>query len=124
MLAVVKKPRTKTPVFEVRGEIPDKLLNFLKDEMKYTVELEEDDEGYVIATETDWYKDIKAHTTPGDGMRIYRENFGYTQTKLGELLGGLSRYRISDMEHDRRGISKEMAKKLSAIFDVPVDRFI
>jgi antitoxin component HigA of HigAB toxin-antitoxin module len=122
MLAVVRKPHTKKPIFRVRGEIPDNVLHFLK--TNFTVDLEEDDEESVIATETDWYKDIKARTTPGDAMKIYRENFNYSQAKLGELLGGLSRHKISDMENDRRGISKEMAKKLSAIFKVPATRFI
>lgn len=53
MLAVVKKPRTKKPLFEVRGEIPRKFLSYLKEE--YTVEIEDDDEESVIANDTDWY---------------------------------------------------------------------
>ncbi|NQU62861.1 MAG: helix-turn-helix domain-containing protein [SAR324 cluster bacterium] len=44
--------------------------------------------------------------------------------KLGEMLGGLLRQNVSGMENDRRGISKEMAKKLSKIFKVPADHFI
>jgi len=57
-------------------------------------------------------------------VRVYRDNFGFTQAKLGEKLGGLSRQNVSDMENNRRGISKDIAKKLSKIFKVPVDRFI
>ncbi len=121
MLAVVRKPRTKTPIFEVRGEIPEDVLAFLR--KAYKVEID-DDEEYVNLMETDWHKEMKAKRTPGKAMRIYRENFGYSQTKLGELLGGLSRQNVSGMENNRRGISKEMAKKLSKIFKVPIDRFI
>jgi antitoxin component HigA of HigAB toxin-antitoxin module len=124
MLVVVKNPRTKTPMFEIRGEIPERLLQFLKTEMKLTVALKEDEEEYIVASETDWYKETKESTTLGDVVRIYRDNSGYSQSKLGQLLGGLSRHRISDIENDRRGISKDMAKKLSKIFKIPVDRFI
>ena len=121
MLAVVRKPHTETPIFEVKGEIPDDVLAFLKKE--YTVEIDNDNETIDIS-ETDWYKEMKAKRTPGKAVRIYRENFGYSQGELGEMLGGLSRQNVSGMENDRRGISKEMAKKLSKIFKVPVDRFI
>ena len=46
-----------------------------------------------------------------------------TQAELGEKLG-ISKQVISDMEHERRSISKAMAKELSKIFDVSVERFI
>ncbi len=103
------------------GEIPDDVLDFIK--KGYTVDIDDDNE-YIEITETDWYKETKASMTPGDSIKIYRENFGYSQAKLGEILGGLSRHKISDMENDRRGISKDMAKNLAKIFKVPVDRFI
>jgi DNA-binding XRE family transcriptional regulator len=105
-----------------RGEIPDSVLTFLKKD--FTVEIEEDDEEYVNLMETDWYQEMKSNRTPGKAMRIYRENLGYSQAKLGELLDGLSRQNISGMENDRRGISKDIAKKLSRLFKVPVHRFI
>jgi DNA-binding XRE family transcriptional regulator len=57
-------------------------------------------------------------------MRIYRENFNMTQAELGKRLGNIPRQNISQMEKGKRGISKENAKRLAKIFDVPVDRFI
>ena len=57
-------------------------------------------------------------------MRIYRNNFGFSQAELGKRLEGLSRHNISDMENNRRGISKDIAKKLGVVFDVSIDRFI
>jgi transcriptional regulator with XRE-family HTH domain len=47
-----------------------------------------------------------------------------TQAELGKKLGDLPRQHISNMERGSRGISKEIAKKLSHIFNVPIDRFI
>ncbi|MBI4793037.1 MAG: helix-turn-helix transcriptional regulator, partial [Deltaproteobacteria bacterium] len=71
----------------------------------------EDDEEYVDITETGWYKEIKAQTTPGDAIRVYRENFGLTQAQLGERLGGLPRQTISGMERGKRSVSLAKAKK-------------
>jgi DNA-binding XRE family transcriptional regulator len=123
MLAVVKMPRTKSTLFEIRGNIPKRILDYLKKD--YTVELEnDDDEEYVIITETDWYKNIKASMTPGDNMKIYRENAGLSQAELGEKLGGLSRHKVSDYESGRRTIGIELAKKLSKVFNRPVEYFI
>ena len=125
MLVVAKKPHTKIPVFEIRGEIPAELLDYIKEKMEFTVDIDDDDgDEYVNITETNWYEDRKANRTPGQAIRVYRDNFGDSQAKLGEMLGGLSRQKVSDMENNRRGISKEIAKKLSTIFKISVDHFI
>jgi len=122
MLAVVKLARTKKPLFEVRGEIPDKILSYLKEE--YTVEIENDDEEFVTAKDTDWYKEMKEALTPGDIMKIYRENAGLSQAQLGAKLGDLSRQKVSDCENGRRSIGKELAEKLSKLFKIPIERFL
>ncbi len=74
--------------------------------------------------DTGWYKDISASTTPGDVLKIYRENAGFSQEALGKKLGKFSRQKISDMERGIRNISRETARKLSRIFQVPIDRFL
>jgi len=113
------------PAFEVRGEIPDELLDFIKNKMKYSVDIDDDDgDEYVNIIESDWYLERKKKRTPGQAVRVYRDNFGFSQAKLGELLGGMSRQNVSDMENNRRGISKDVAKRLSNIFNVPADYFI
>jgi antitoxin component HigA of HigAB toxin-antitoxin module len=124
MLAVVKKPRTKKMLFQVKGEIPSHLLTYLEQYFGQDVEVVEEDEEYIDIFETDWYHDIQEKTTPGEILRIYRENFGMSQAELAKKLGNLTRQKISDMEHNRRRISKEMARKISQIFKVPVERFL
>jgi antitoxin component HigA of HigAB toxin-antitoxin module len=124
MLAVVKKPRTNLPLFEVKGNIPSKVIKYLHQVYGQNIELVDEDEERVKIVETDWYRDIKSATTPGDVVRIYRENLGLTQAELGRKLGKYSRQKISDIEHSKRSISKEVAKKFSTIFTVPVDRFL
>jgi len=47
-----------------------------------------------------------------------------TQAELGRKIGKFTRQKISDMEHNKRNINKEVAGKLSRLFDVPIERFI
>jgi antitoxin component HigA of HigAB toxin-antitoxin module len=124
MLAVVKKPRTKKMLFQVKGEIPSHLLTYLEQSFGQDVEVVEEDEECINIFETDWYHEIQEKTTPGEILRIYRENVGMSQAELAKKLGNLTRQKISDMEHNRRSISKEMARKISQIFKVPVERFL
>ena len=122
MLAVVKTPHIK---IEIKGKISKRLLNVLKEEYGSDVKLvpDEEDENIDIF-ESDWYKEINGKLTPGKNMRIYRLNRGMTQKALGDLLGGIPRQHISNMEKGIRPISKKMAMKLSSIFKISVEKFI
>jgi DNA-binding XRE family transcriptional regulator len=123
MLAVVKKHHTDQALFEIRGDIPTKVVEYLKKEFGKYVEVLKEDEDMVNIFETDWYKKISSTTTPGEVLKIYRENAALTQEELGRKLGKFSRQKISDMEGGKRSISKEVAKKLCQLFQVPVERF-
>ncbi len=122
MLAVVKTPRIK---IEIKGKISKRLLDVLKEEFGSEVQIipDEEDEKLDIF-ETEWYKNIKEKLTPGKNMRIYRQDRGMTQKELGELLGGIPRQHISNIERGIRSISKKVALKLSKIFNTSVDKFI
>ncbi|MFH1762284.1 MAG: helix-turn-helix transcriptional regulator [bacterium] len=122
MLAVVKTPRIK---IKVEGEIPSWMLKRLKKEYGRKLSLSaNDDEEYIEIVQTEWYKKVKKEMTPGKAIRIYRENHELTQEELGKKLGNISRQHISDMENDRRTISKNTAINLSKIFNTSVARFI
>jgi transcriptional regulator with XRE-family HTH domain len=82
------------------------------------------DDGFVEITESSWYKETKAATSPGDAMRIYRKNHQMTQAQLGEKLGAVPRQLVSNMERGKRTISLATAKKLAAIFNVSASRFL
>lgn len=122
MLAVVKTPRIK---IEIKGKISKRLLDVLKEEFGSEVQIipDEEDEKLDIF-ETEWYKNIKEKLTPGKNMRIYRQDRGMTQKELGQLLGGIPRQHISNIERGIRPISKKVALKLSKIFNTSVDKFI
>ena len=122
MQAVVKTPRIE---LQIQGDIPPKLISVLKEEFGDDLRLEEE-QGDEIANifETEWYRQIKLSMTPGDNLKIYRDNRGWTQAQLGDKLGGLPRQHISNMERGVRPISKNMAKRLALIFAVPPSKFI
>ncbi|MES9883436.1 MAG: helix-turn-helix transcriptional regulator [Sedimenticola sp.] len=124
MLAVVKRHHTDTPLFEVKGEIPSEILEYLKDKFPGDVQVTDDDEESVNVFDSAWFLNINASTTPGEVVRSYRESNNLTQKQLGEKLGKFTRQNISDIERGSRGISKEVAIKLSALFGVSVERFI
>jgi DNA-binding XRE family transcriptional regulator len=122
MQAVVKTPRIE---IIIKGEIPPKLLSVLEEEFGESIHLtDEGEEELVDIFETDWYREIKAKTSPGDNLRIYRENCGLTQTQLGLMVGGIPRQHVSNMERGIRPISREMARKLAKVFEVSPAKFI
>jgi len=121
MLAVVK-----TPLINVRieGEVPPRLLRVLKTEYGSELKLaDEEDNETVDFFKTDFYRETKKHITPGTYVKVYRENHEMTQEQLGAKVG-VSKSFICDVEHNRRAISKEMAKKLSKLFKISASHLI
>ena len=122
MQAVVKTPRIE---ILIRGEIPDKLMSVLNEEYGEQIRFSEaNTDDLVDVFETDWYRSIKSGMAPGDNLKTYRENHGLTQARLGELLGGVPRQHVSNMERDVRSISLKTARKLAQIFQVSPEKFI
>lgn len=120
MQAAVKTPHTE---IRITGKIPQRLIDVLREEFGPALHLEPDDDEPVDVFATDWFQETRARMTPGNILRIYRENHRMTQTTLGEKLGRLPKQHISNMERGQRPISLATAKKLAAIFNVPVTRF-
>ena len=117
----------KTPLIEIdiKGKVHPKVISVLKEVYGKKLELtKDDDDEYIDAFETNWFKKTKKRLTPGNNMKIYREIHKMTQADLGEKLGGISRQNISHMERGIRPISKITAKKLAKMFEVSVENFI
>jgi len=122
MQAVVKTPHTE---IIIKGDISEKVLTVLMEEYGRAFNVVDDEENEMVnVLESDWYKTVKAKTSPGDIIRIHRENKGLTQSELGNLLGGIPRMYISNMERGHRSISVDVARKLSEIFNVSINKFI
>lgn len=122
MQAVVKTPDIE---ILIRGDIPEKLMSVLNEEYGRQVRLSGDkSDDLVDVFETDWYRTVKSGMAPGDNLRTYRETHGLTQARLGELLGGVPRQHVSNMEREVRSISLKNARKLAQIFQVSPEKFI
>ena len=122
MLAVVKTPHVS---ISARGRISSRLLEVLVEEYGSAVQLTpESEDEKVDVFKTAWYRAAKRRLTPGNRMKIYRENRGMTQAELGRELGGIPAQHISNMERGSRSISKKVALQLAKIFDVSVEKFI
>jgi DNA-binding XRE family transcriptional regulator len=61
--------------------------------------------------------------SPARALRGYRYREALTQAQLATLVG-VTAQNISDMECGRRGIGKEMAKKLGEALNAPWARFL
>ena len=119
MLVVVRRPRTE---FSLNGDVPRKLIQSLVSEYgPDNVKIEEDD--MMNVEDMEWYKEEAAKDTPGRALRFYRNLKGLTQPELAAMLGTTKQF-ISNLENDRKPISRMMTKKLSEIFNVPASRFI
>ncbi len=119
MQVVVKKPHIR-----VEGEVTGALVEYLRQQFGEIEVIEDEDERLVEVTESEWYRSIRSTITPGENMRVYRELHGMTQADLGQKLGKLTRQNISNMENGHRPISKAVAKRLAALFEVSVEKFI
>jgi len=62
----------------------------------------------------------------GYWLRIARENAGYTQAAVAQLIGyrGTSKSSINAWEDGRRPVPLDKLKALARLYQVPVDRFI
>lgn len=122
MQAVVKTPHIE---LKIKGEISPKLISVLEEEFGPELMLEDEQEDETVNIfGTDWHAQIKSKMSPGENLNIYRENHGLTQEQLGELLDGVPRQHISNMERGVRSISKKTARKLAQIFKVSPGKFI
>lgn len=118
----MKKPHTEVIQFKIAGHIDRKILEYLSERFgKDNVSV---DKSVVDIMESDWYRDMSVKTTPGTVVRIYRENFGPSQKELAQKAGVSKASYISDIEHGRRPVSKNLAKKFAQIFSLAPEFFL
>ena len=119
MQVVVKRPHIR-----VEGDISSDLIEYLRKHYDDVEVIENEDDELIEVTKSSWYKNIRAQITPGENMRVYRRLHNLTQEELGKKLGRFTRQNISNMERGHRAISKSVAKRLSELFDVSVEKFL
>jgi len=107
----------------ITGNIPDGFMDMVRKYFGPAKVAILPDEEYIPIEKTEWFQTQKNTITPQRSLRVYREIRGMTQAALAEKLG-IMRHHITEMETGKRAISREMAKKLSGLFEVSVERFI
>lgn len=123
MLVVVNQPLIND--FRIEGTLSSTFLDSLRKEFGDSMKIveQDDDEGWVNVEDLNWFQEEIAKETPGGNLRFYRKLVGMTQKELADKLG-MTKQHISDMERDKRAISKATAKKLGSLFKVSPARFI
>ena len=123
MLVVVNQPLIND--FRIEGTLSSSFLDNLRKEFGDDMKIvkQDEDEGWIDVDDLDWFKEAVAKETPGSNLRFYRKLNGMTQKELAEKLA-MSKQHVSDMENDRRAISKKTAKELGKLFKVSPVRFI
>ena len=118
MLVAVNQPHINN--FTIQGTISDKDLKFLKKRFGESLVVEDDD--LVDCHDAEQFKEVEPGLTTAFNPAFYYKLMKMTRAELGEK-PGVSKQVISDMEHERRSISKTASKELSKIFNVNVERF-
>jgi DNA-binding XRE family transcriptional regulator len=97
-------------------------LALLKKDFGSALTVFEDGETMPV-TEMDWYREMKEKETPGDTLRFYRKLHNLTQEALAAKIG-VTKQKISNMEHNTKPISRKTAYQLSEAFGISPGRFI
>ncbi|EKR64995.1 MULTISPECIES: helix-turn-helix transcriptional regulator [Leptospira] len=121
MLVVVKTPRID---LRIKGKVSEKLLGAIREEFGKRVEVQDEDDVSVPFRESEFWKKYGHLATPGSHMKTYREMAGWSQSELGQKLGGIGRSHISEYESGKRPIGKDLAKKLAKLFKTSPAMFI
>ena len=121
MLVVVNQPHIND--FRIEGTLSSTFLDNLRKEFGDSMKIVQEDEGWVDVRDLDWYKEELAKETSGSNLRFYRKLAGMTQKELADKLG-MTKQHVSDMERDKRAISRKTAKLLGGIFRISPARFI
>jgi hypothetical protein len=106
---------------EIRGPGVDAVLSILRRELP-ALETSDDDV-YEPVEGSDWFAALAADVTPGQSLRIYRDNAGWTQAQLSEQTG-IPVPHLSGMENDKRPIGKVSARKLAQALGTDYRRFM
>jgi DNA-binding XRE family transcriptional regulator len=106
--------KVSRPDFPVVEQALNSLLALVKHKVRPVNE--DGDELYTFA-------EVFPEAHPGMAVRGFRSRDRLTQEELAKRLG-IAQTRVSELESGKRRISIAMAKRLSAVFDIPYQAFL
>ena len=127
MSAPMKTPRTKNGIRVQIGDRKTRLFLVPKDRADGIVRLLQDFEVTEDEQTIPWRDSVRdltqKYTEAGVALKGARTKENLSQSELAEKLG-ISQSHISDMEHGRRTIGKNMAKRLAKVLNVGYKIFL
>ena len=124
MSVLMKKPRTETVTignesFKVPSETAKAVLVLIKNTMS-----NDDDDSMIMADDSDMIQKLDAkYGRAGATLQGARLKEGLTQEALAEKLS-ISQTNLSKMEHGKRPIGKNMAKRIAKVLNVDYRIFL
>ena len=116
MLALVKKPRIE---ISLQGENVDELIEWISKKFEVSI-LTSDPSESIAVEDTDFWKEMQSNRI-GNLLAGARLKANLSQSQLAEKLG-IRQNMISDYERGKRRLSPSMAKRISKILQIKVDR--
>jgi DNA-binding XRE family transcriptional regulator len=116
MLVVEKKRHIKVVI---NGTGTAAVIRILKEKLP-AIEVQDE---YVIIEDTAFWEKIKKYRTPGNALRVYRDNAGLTLAQLAEKTG-IAKSHLSAMEHGKRSIGLISAKRIGKALNCDYRRLL
>jgi hypothetical protein len=117
--------RTQGITITIAGTIPSALLEVLREEYGRDLILRLPViEDMIDIMHAPLYRRAHYDLSPGQCLKVYRQDRNLTQKELGRRLGGIARQNIGGMESGRRPIGRKMIQRLAEFFEVDAGRFL
>jgi len=124
MLAVAETPRIR---LEISGDkIPEHLFLYLRSAfrgIKISLAPDKASDGSSDVFGSDWFKKLKAESSPAENLREMREWLGISAAELSRRTG-ISPQHISGMENGTRPIGRKLAAKIATALGCSSESFV
>lgn len=113
MLALVKKPHIE---LSIQGDQIEELIAWIREKYDVTILTESNVADSIPVEETNFWKEMQSNRI-GNLLVGARLKAGLTQKQLAKIVG-IRQSMISDYEHGKRRLTKEMGKKISSALEI------
>lgn len=113
MLALVKKPHIE---LSIQGDQIEELIAWIREKYDVTVLTESNSDESIKIEETDFWQEMQSNRI-GNLLVAARLKAGLTQKEVAKVVG-IRQSMISEYEHGKRRLTKEMGKKISTALKI------
>ena len=117
MLALVKKPHIE---LSIQGDQVEELIAWIREKYDVTVLTENSSTDSIPVEKTDFWQEMQSNRI-GNLLAAARLKAGLTQKEVANLVG-IRQSMISEYEHGKRHLTKEIGKKLSSALKIEASR--